>query len=249
VLVGAVTGPELGAGRASRGNLEAARAQVVDLGALCGQLERELHSARAAEAAARHFLAACQAAERDVAGPGGEPPRRALAGAELRVALMRVGLRRTPQRAVHWRTWLGWLRDDGFDAAGRNPEGSFICQLMRSALVRRSGDDANGTYVLDVGLLREHRERLHRLRERMLTLAPPEQMSLFGDDRARRAELRTQIATAERVVREAWLALSPEPPVGWHAHVPPSRDPVAGTWLDGADDAKVTLAAAGGSST
>ncbi len=42
---------------------------------------------------------------------------------------------------MHWRTWLEWLRQDGFEAAGKKAKATFLTQLARSPLVRRTPQD------------------------------------------------------------------------------------------------------------
>ena len=120
-----------------------ARARLEELARARRELEQRLRDARIAEETARQGLHALESVARET--PGGRVP---LAGAELREHLTRSALRRQTGEPAHWRRWLEWLRDDGFDAAGRNPEATFVTQLTRSPLVRRTERD--GVYLLDV---------------------------------------------------------------------------------------------------
>jgi hypothetical protein len=206
---------------ALRRELDAAERRVGQLRAQREQLEHKLAAATAAEKAGREALAGL----RLVAGHATSiPPRadlpptgrdenerapRALAGGELRDTITRVALRRNAHgEPVHWRTWFGWFRDEGYDAAGKRAEATFQTQLARSPLVRRTERD--GVYVLDVELLQRRREELLELHERLAQLPPPGQLALIGDARAERRGLQQEIGRAEKALEEAWRTLTDE---------------------------------------
>jgi hypothetical protein len=209
-----------------------ARARLVELAGTRRELEHRLRDARIAEETARRGVQALESVARETPGR-----RAALAGAELRKQLAVSALRRRPGEPAHWRRWLEWLRDDGFDPAGRNPEATFVTQLTRSPLVRRG--DCEAVYVLDVTLVCALRERLQDLHERLRRLPPPDQLALLDDDaRAVRHELQLEIGRAERALREAWGVLAHEHPPWADRHAPRS----AALWLDPpADPAQLTL--------
>jgi hypothetical protein len=178
------------------------------------RIEHELRAAVAAEEQARHALAALQdiAARASLDGEGESEPApstRWLSGAELRQAITRVALRRDADgKPVHWKIWLQWLRDADLDAAGKRAEATFLTQLARSPLVRRT--DQDGIYILDVGLLAERRWELLRLHDRLARLPPPDQLALIGDVRGQRRDLQADISRAERALEEAWRMLTEE---------------------------------------
>lgn len=196
--------------------------------------EAELEAARVEEAAARQTLAVLEAVGGEASGNDvahAAPAPRLLAGSELREMIARVGLRRgAVGRAIHWSDWHAWLREAGYDAAGKKREATFLTQLARSPLVRRSHQD--GVYVLDVAQLARERERLHLLHARLSQLPAPDQLALLGDLRAQRRDLQNETARAERAVEEMWRVLSLEPPPGWpdNAELAPERAVVA--WLE-----------------
>jgi hypothetical protein len=202
-----------------RREIDLSRARVQAAAERRREHEAALAAARASEEAARQALAALEAVGRDafdenVGDLRGAEGLQRLAGTQLREMIARVGLRQGELgRPVHWSDWHGWLRAAGFDAAGRKPEATFLTQLARSPLVRRSNQD--GVYVLDVGQLAVERERLHRLHGRLAALPAPDQLALIGDLRAQRRGLQNETARAERAVEEMWRVLAQERPPGW----------------------------------
>jgi hypothetical protein len=214
-----------------------ARRRVEELAARRLDLERQLEAARDAEQSARQNLTVLETLGREA---GELPPapeedrhddgRTRLAGAELREAIARVALRqRANGRAVHWRQWLTWLRDAGFDAAGKNAEATFQTQLARSPLIRRT--EQEGIYRLDVARLARGRDRFRHLHEQLLTLPPPDQLALLGDVRAQRQELQNEIARTERAVEEIWRVLAQERPPGWHADDEGEPERIVEAWM------------------
>jgi hypothetical protein len=219
--------------------LEAARGRVEELVSRRHTLERELDAVLAAERERRRALEALTAVAREAAGGAeivaelracDDAAGRALAGSDLREAITRVALRRNAQgEAVHWRQWLGWLRDEGLDAAGKRAEATFQTQLARSPLVRRS--DRDGVYILDVRLVVELRDQLVELHHRLDELPAPEQLTLLGDAREARRQLVQQIGQAERRLEEAWRTLTEELGADWPGPEPPDADDVAQIWI------------------
>lgn len=227
-----------------RRELDAARRRLAELERRRHTLERELDGVTAAEEQSRQALRALESIARqapglvdesnldgaepeDVEGPG---TAHALAGGELRETLTRVALRRNAHGdAVHWSEWLGWLRDEGFDAAGKRAEATFQTQLARSPLVRRT--DRDGVYVLDVELLGQLRDELLDLHRRMEALPGPGQLTLIGDAREVRRELLQRIGRTERRLEEAWRTLTEELGSDWSSDHPPDTDDVARMWL------------------
>lgn len=227
--------------------LVAARTRVEELADRRRQLEGALDAAIAAERAARQALDAVRAIANEAAGavPGliataaldlaaspkpDSAGRGRLAGGELREMAARVALRRQAQgRPVHWREWLGWLREDGLDAAGKNPDATFLTQLARSPIVRRTAQD--GVYVLDLELLVKCRERLQELHGHLAQVPPPEQLVMLGDVRQQRRELESQIARAERALEEMWRVLTAEIPPDWPQDAVGTAERLVDAWL------------------
>jgi hypothetical protein len=118
--------------------------------------------------------------------------------------------RRAAGQPVHWRAWLGWLREDGYDAAGKSPEATFQTQLARSPLVVRT--DQDGVYRLEPQQLTRKRAELGDLHRHLAQLPAPDQLALLGDVRAQRQELQTRITRTERSLEEIWRVLAQEPP-------------------------------------
>lgn len=153
-----------------------------------------------------------------------------LAGGELREMAVRVALRRQAHgQPVHWREWLGWLHEEGLDAAGKKPDATFLTQLARSPMVRRTAQD--GVYVLDLELFVQRRQRLHELHGQLAQVPPPEQLAMLGDVRQQRRELEHEVARAERAVEEMWRVLTAEIPPGWPEEALGTPERVVEAWL------------------
>lgn len=206
------------------------------------ELERELQAVMAAEEESREGLRSLIAVAHQAGGavddvlplPGdGRIPDdpHVLAGGALRDAITRVALRRNAHgRPVHWKEWFGWLRDAGFDAAGKRAEATFQTQLGRSPLVRRA--DREGVYVLDVELLARLRSAVLALHQRLAELPPPGQLTLIGDARATRRDLEQQITRAERRLEEAWRMLTEELGSDWNAEREAEPEEVTRLWQE-----------------
>lgn len=207
-----------------------ARARLAVLARARRQLEQRVRDARVAEATAKQGLEVLESVARETLG-GAAPGELRLAGGQLRAQLARSALRRDPGEPAHWRRWLAWLREDGYDAAGKSPEATFLTQLTRSPLVRRANREA--VYVLDVALVRALRERLRALDERLRHLPPPDQLALLDDGaRITRRQVQLEIDRIERGLREACGVLSEERPSWADVSVRPNVD----LWLNGPPD-------------
>jgi hypothetical protein len=220
-------------------HLQAAQQRVAKAARRREELRRELDVAAAEEAHGRELVETLLAVARQAHVSGltvgdedlvaAHQHMRALAGGELRETIARVALRRNIHGyAVHWRQWLDWLREEGFDAAGKSAEATFQTQLARSPLVRRA--DRDGVYVLDVERLGELRDEVLELHRRLGELPPPDQLTLIGDARAARRALEQRIARAERGLEEAWRMLTEELGSEWGADRPPEAEDVTRMW-------------------
>lgn len=85
-----------------------------------------------------------------------------LRGARIREAAVRVLAANTQADApVHYRDWFKLLTAQGFMPAGKDPLATFLTQIGRSPVVRRS--TSAGMYVLDLETPPRVRSRLARL--------------------------------------------------------------------------------------
>jgi hypothetical protein len=229
-----------------RRELEVARAEVRTLAARRAEADRVARAAIEAENSARRALAALEAVAREAAGvlpdlgqgPSADEPHsdlRRLAGAKLREMIARVALRqRAVGRSAHWSEWHAWLRDAGFEAAGKKPEATFQTQLTRSPLVRRAAHE--GIYVLDLDRFQAERALLNRLHHQLSQLPPPDQLALLGDHREQRRQIQNDIARAERAIEEMWRVLAHEAPPGWPENVDLRPERAVGAWLQLIED-------------
>jgi hypothetical protein len=142
--------------------------------------------------------------------PKDAPPEGvALKGARIREAAVRV-LAESPDAhaPVHYRTWYELLRREGLVPAGKDPLATFLTQIGRSPVVRRT--TKAGTYELDFEFANRVRERLVELREALRDshdLPPEADVTAIGRARTRRAELTNKVAAAERSLEEALRSL------------------------------------------
>jgi hypothetical protein len=217
--------------------LKAAQSRAADLAARRRGLELELEAARAAERAAVQTVEALRSIRRQGAEPAttnadgtDDGSLLPLAGARLREMIARVGLRRGASGGpAHWREWLVWLRDAGYDAAGKSPEATFQTQLARSPLVRRT--QREGVYRIELAELARGRDRLRELHQQLSQLPLPDQLALLGDVRSQRQDLQNEIAKVERAVEEIWRILAQERPPGWLNHDDEEPERVIEAWL------------------
>ncbi|HEY6881909.1 MAG TPA: hypothetical protein VI299_27965 [Polyangiales bacterium] len=240
-------------GKLLRERLAHARAHAQHSRERARRLEAELQAARQVERAARENLHALEAIAAEAAeligGPIDEdslpvgavrsvdddrrPDVEQLAGARLREMTVRVALRRGAHREPsHWRQWLEWFREAGFDAVGKKPEATFLTQLARSPLVRRTASE--GIYALDLGAVNEERRKLVELHERLGGLPAPGQTSLLDgldDIRKRRRALEIEVARSERRLREMLNVLGQEPPPGFGPDADKAPEDAISAWL------------------
>lgn len=128
-----------------------------------------------------------------------------LRGARIRHVAVGL-LARSPraQEALHYRTWYRLLIDAGFAVAGKDPEATFLTQIGRSPVVRRSTQA--GIYELDLEFVPKARSNLERLRQELRAAhdlpadATAEQLEAA---RSLRARLRGDIDALERELQEA----------------------------------------------
>jgi hypothetical protein len=202
------------------------------------RMERSLHSLRDREQALAHELESCRAArselERELqmlerlvgaAGPtDGESAGRhlhavdpsagssgdvVLRGAQIRQEAVRtLRMSGDAEQAVHYRTWFDLLRARGFLPAGKDPLATFLTQIGRSPVVRRS--TSPGMYSVDVAFSGRARQRLATLRSELAARDArrgDESLEELELSRLRRAELVAAIETAERELAEALRSL------------------------------------------
>ena len=228
--------------------LDAARGRVEALAVRRQHLQQELAAAAATEEAERRSLRALEAIARGADGEAATEvgdsgiDQRLLAGTTLRTMIVRVALRGGRAGSpAHWRDWYDWLREAGFEAAGKKPEATFLTQLARSPMVARGPQD--GVYVLDLARFVEAQRELQELHERLTRLPPPDQLSMLGELRAQRQSLQTAIGRCERALHEMWQVLVDEVPDGWPANVEPSPDRIVAWWMHRGDTRQECLRA------
>jgi hypothetical protein len=213
--------------------LHAARERLAALTARRQRLAEQLAAAAAEEDAERRTVKALEGIVGDGEDgnhQGHAPAGARIAGRQLRMMIARVALRGGHAgTARHWRYWLGWLRDAGFEPAGKRPDATFLTQLSRSPLVCR--DRPEGVYVLDVGRFEATYRRLRVLEEQLRVMPSAEQLSMLGDVRARRQELQREIERCERDLEEAWVVLCEELPVEVPQEIRASAEATSDWWL------------------
>jgi hypothetical protein len=131
-----------------------------------------------------------------------------LRGAQIRETAVRI-LAATPQadQAVHYRTWYELLRQQGFVPAGKDPLATFLTQIGRSPVVRRS--TAPGMYSLDLGVTTRMRARFAQLQAELRKADEVPSVGVDEIERSRetRASLKTEVASAQRGLAEALRSL------------------------------------------
>jgi hypothetical protein len=173
--------------------------------ALAGLDEREILLSRLVPANAQPRARKPDEAPRDAAQEACETLR----GPAIREAAVRTLARSRHGEAMHYREWFELLTREGYDVAGKNPIAVFLTQLSRSPAVRKSTQA--GVYELD----REAPQRLGRELERLqgelreLTTYTSRTADL-SRIRARREQLTSDIARAERALDEARRVLDPD---------------------------------------
>lgn len=132
-----------------------------------------------------------------------------LRGAHVRETAVRV-LAASGQagESVHYRTWFDLLRQRGFLPAGKDPLATFLTQIGRSPVVRRSTEP--GVYSLDLAFPERATSRLQQLKDelehvgRLPTNATVEELART---RERTGELQAEIHSIERALAEAQRSL------------------------------------------
>jgi hypothetical protein len=137
-----------------------------------------------------------------------------LRGARIREAAVRL-LAGLPEAdgPVHYRTWFELVTRHGFMPAGKDPLATFLTQIGRSPVVRRTS--GAGTYQLDLSFPRDARERLAALRsalQKTHELSPDAGVEDIAAARERRAQLTTEAEATERALEEALRSLGDTEP-------------------------------------
>ena len=128
-----------------------------------------------------------------------------LRGSGIREAAVRVlAQSERAHDALHYREWYRLFVDAGFSIVGKDAEASFLTQLSRSPVVRRSTQA--GIYELDFDFIARARDQLQRLRARLrATHDPPHAFTAeeLEAARAQRIALHEEIGAVERQLQEA----------------------------------------------
>jgi hypothetical protein len=135
-----------------------------------------------------------------------------LRGARIREVAVRI-LAGTPEarRPVHYRTWFELVRAQGFVPAGKDPHATFLTQIGRSPVVRRTNE--SGTYQLDFDFPNKARQQLGELRTELQQegdLPSDVGIKAITLSRRRRAALTSKMEAVERALEEAERSLGPE---------------------------------------
>jgi hypothetical protein len=138
-----------------------------------------------------------------------------LRGARIReVAVQVLNEAGQDQAPIHYKTWFELLSARGFVTAGKDPLATFLTQIGRSPVVRRS--TAAGTYSLDVTFVERARREVAILRAELQAateLSPQASVAEIAEARVRRAELSAEVDAIERALEEALRSLG-DPPHG-----------------------------------
>jgi hypothetical protein len=109
---------------------------------------------------------------------------------------------------VHYRTWFELVRQAGFIPAGKDPLASFLTQIARSPVVKRS--TAPGVYSLDLDAPAREHAKLMRLKMELdeLDRTPPSRdLNEITQLRERRVRITSDAAQVERRLAEAERSL------------------------------------------
>ena len=142
---------------------------------------------------------------------GGVAPEKMtmLRGARIREAAVRaLAASSPPDAAVHYRDWFKLLTAQGFMPAGKDPLATFLTQIGRSPVVRRS--TSAGMYVLDLEVPQRARARLARLAEELADVrerSPAVTVEEIAATRERRTHLTAEMQETERQLEEALRSL------------------------------------------
>jgi chromosome segregation ATPase len=113
-----------------------------------------------------------------------------------------------PDAPVHYRDWYELLTAQGFLPAGKDPLATFLTQIGRSPVVRRT--TTAGMYVLDLDAPTRIRRRLARLAAELADVqevSPNATVVELARARARRARVTSELEEAERQLEEALRSL------------------------------------------
>lgn len=136
----------------------------------------------------------------DTRGDTGDSRPTILRGARIRETAARI-LAATPQpdQAVHYRTWFELLRREGFLPTGKDPLATFLTQISRSPVIRRS--TAPGMYSLDFDAVRRESARVAELETQLQaanTLDATATVADIAHARERRTRLAARLSAARR---------------------------------------------------
>lgn len=136
--------------------------------------------------------------------------KQVLRGAQIRETAVRMLAAMLPvDDAVHYRTWFDLLTSQGFVPAGKDPLATFLTQISRSPVVRRT--TSPGIYELNRGFPDVARRRLEQLRAHLAEAEePPAEAGIpeLAGARERRSALRAEIEATERALEEAVRSLA-----------------------------------------
>jgi hypothetical protein len=179
--------------------IEASLAEVDDRDAL---LARLAGPQTAPESPAREWVVAD-------ARPDGARAERLLRGPTIRRTAVQVLLDQPGRpEALHYRDWYERLVAAGYAVDGKDPLAVFLTQISRSPVITRG--TTTGVYSLDPQAPSRLRQRLDELHAELRSLSStPDTTADLAAIRARRAEVTSHIARAERALEEAESLLAP----------------------------------------
>jgi len=123
-----------------------------------------------------------------------------LRGAKIRETAARIlAATSQPDQAVHYRTWYDLLRREGFLPVGKDPLATFLTQIARSPVIRRS--TAPGIYSLDFHAVQRESARLAELETQLKEsemLNAEATVDEIARARDRRSILTAEVAAARR---------------------------------------------------
>jgi hypothetical protein len=132
-----------------------------------------------------------------------------LKGVAIREAAVRVLLEHSgPGSAAHYRDWFELVTARGLIPAGKDPVATFLTQIGRSPVVKRS--TAAGVYELDVEFPERARRQLADLAEEIAALditSPRSSVQELASAREARAKLVVRQQQLERQLEEAVRSL------------------------------------------
>jgi septal ring factor EnvC (AmiA/AmiB activator) len=185
-------------------SVRAARAELERQRDLLGRFVGDNETARTPVAGARRSRAL---PEPEVDSASGTT---VLRGARIRRTALRLLVTNgRPDAPIHYRDWFALLTAQGFMPAGRDPLATFLTQIRRLPLVRRTA--SSGTYMVDTEFPRRAREQLARLGSELAQrheAGSNETAQEIATARERRARLTAQMRATERQLEEALQTLA-----------------------------------------